>query len=118
MDACSHRPGKSTIPSMAFIFMPNPVCLSLKRLWLFAHLISARKWLHVFVKVLRPVRWFLKLLGLEAKLAFKFCWKISNRGHGTSLGKASYVALPSSGQSSEKLVASARSAVALPPRQC
>ncbi len=51
---------------MALILVPDPICLSLERLWLFTFIERTREWLKVLVDVFRPIRRLMELLGLEA----------------------------------------------------
>jgi hypothetical protein len=71
--------------AMSLVFVSNPVCFSLERLWLFTLLVRAGKWLYILVNMLRPIRWLLKLLRLEAQLAFELRWKIPSWRHRDSL---------------------------------
>jgi hypothetical protein len=72
-----------TIPplevAVAFILVADPVCLSLKDLWISATVPGARERLNIFMYMLGPVRRFLEPLCLKAQLAFEFsgqrvCW--------------------------------------------
>lgn len=50
---------------MPLTLMSNPVCFAFKGLRLHAFREAASERLHIFMNVLGPIRWFLKLLHLE-----------------------------------------------------
>lgn len=65
--------------SVAFVFVSNPIGLTLERLGLLTIGKGAGKGLNIFVYMLGPVRRLVKLLYLKAQRAFKLSWETFDR---------------------------------------